>query len=135
MSWRISEEEFLVSGRSYPIYLSLSTNRVALPDGTFINAANEYFRVSAEGVILEWYTGPFTSTLEECLYVIDIYCVLQLSLYKIDWTECYGRPPARQKQVCIQDLAPILEDMLPFNPVRVIQEFHQRRAQDSKGNE
>ena len=42
MSWRITEQEFLIKGRSYPIVLSLSINRVELPDGTLINSANEY---------------------------------------------------------------------------------------------
>ncbi len=82
MSWRISEPEFLIKGRSYPIYLSLSINRVKLPDGTLINSAHEFFRVAADGDILKWYHGPSTSTLEECLYVINIRSVVQTSLYE-----------------------------------------------------
>jgi len=110
MSWRISEREFLIRGRSDPIYLSLSINRVKLPDGTFMNSAHEYFRVSADGNVLEWYSGPSTSTLEECLYVIKIHSVVQLSLYKFFWTECYGREGERREKICLRDLEPVAAD-------------------------
>ena len=124
MSWRISEKEFLIRGRSYPLYLSLSVNRVKLPDGSLIDSTHEYFRVSAEADVLEWYRGPWTSTLEECLYVTDMHFVLQTSLYKFFWTECYGRAPGLQQTICLRDLEPIVEEVLPFDPMYVVEEFH-----------
>jgi hypothetical protein len=128
MAWRISKQEYLIRGRSYPIYLSLSLNRVRLPDGTLINAADEYFKVSADGDVLERYAGPFTSTLEECLYVINIHFVMQASLYKFTWTECHGREGELSEQICLSDLEPIAKNRLPFDPARVVEEFHLSRG-------
>jgi hypothetical protein len=124
MAWRISEQEFLIKGKSYPIYLSLSVNRVKLPDGSLINSAHEYFRVAADGAILKWYCGPSSSTLEECLYVINIYSVMQTSFFEFSWTEGYGRAPELQQKVWLHDLELIAEDRLPFDPARVVEGFH-----------
>ena len=135
MSWRISEREFLIRGRSCPIYLSLSINRVKLPDGNLINSAHEYFRVSADGGVLEWYSGPSTSTLEECLYVINIHSVVQTSLYKFFWTECYDREAELGEKICLRDLEPVAEKVLPFDPTQVVEGFHIRRINKPKGDE
>jgi hypothetical protein len=135
MSWQISEHEFLIRGWSYPIYLSLSVNRVRLPDGTLINSANEYFRVSADGIVLEWYAGPSTSTLEECLYVINIHAVVQTSLYKFPWIECYGREAQLEEKICLPHLEPVPEPALPFDPIQVIETFHRDRSGQRKGAE
>jgi len=135
MSWRISERELLVRGRSYHITLSLSINRVKLPDGNLINSAHEYFRVSADGGVLEWYSGPSTSTLEEYLYVSNIHSVLQTSLYKFIWTECYGREAELGEKVYLRDLEPVGENVLPFDPTQVVEGFHIRRANRRKGDE
>lgn len=128
MAWQISKGEFLIRGRSYPIYLSLSVNRVKLPDGALINSANEYFRVSADGEVLEWYDGPVSSTLEECLYVINIHCVMQSSLYAFTWTECYGREAELGEKICLHGLEPVAEEGLPFDATRVVEEFHLGRG-------
>lgn len=128
MSWRISEQQFLIMGRSYPIYLSLSVNKVRLPDGTLIDSAHEYFRVSADGSVLKWYRGPSTSTLEDCLYVINIYSVEQTALMEFFWTECYGREAKLEKQVCLSNLEPIQEVHLPFDAARVVDQFHIQQA-------
>src|SRR5215208_2987606 len=127
MAWRISEHEFLIQGRSFPIFLSLSVNRVSLPDGSQINAANEYFRVSAAGDLLEWYRGPSSSTLEECLYVINIHVVIQTLLYELFWTECYGRAPERVETMRLRDLDFVADPVLPFDPVRAVEGFHASR--------
>ena len=132
MSWRISEQEFLIEGRSYPVYLSLSVNRVKLPDGTLINSAHEYFRVSADGSILQWYRSPSSSTLEECLYVINIHAVLQMSLYEFSWTECYGHTPELEQRIYLRGLVPVTQNELPFDPTWVVEGFH--RTQERKGN-
>jgi hypothetical protein len=126
MAWSISKHEFLIKGRSYPIYLSLSVNSVALPDGSHIDSANEYFRVSSDGSLLEWYRGPSTSTLEDCLYVINIHCILQTTLYKFFWTECYRRPGEIQETTCLRGLEPITENGLPFDPSQIVEDFHGR---------
>ena len=135
MFWQISEREFLIRGLSYPIYLSLSSNTVNLPDGTLINSAHEYFRVSAEGSVLEWYSGPSSSTLEECLYVMNIHSVLQTALYEFFWTECYGRQAERREKICLDDLRPAVEAVLPFDPIQVVEGFHLQRAGKLRGDE
>lgn len=135
MAWQISEQEFLIRGRSYPIYLSLSVNRVSLPDGTLINSAHEYFRVSRDGGILEWYRGPWTSTLEECLYVINIHSVLQSTLYEFFWTECYRREAELREEVQLQDLKPVTEGALPFDPAEVVERFHLHRPGRQENHE
>ena len=128
MAWRVSGREFLIRGRSYPIYLSLSVNRVRLPDGTLINSADEYFRVSADGGVLQFYSGPSTSTLEECLYVINIHFVLHSLLYEFFWTECYGSEGEIEGRVCLRGLEPVADDALPFDASRVVEGFHERRG-------
>ena len=133
MFWRITPREFLIRGRSYPIYLSLRINRVELPDGSLINSAQEYFRVE-EGRVLEWYPGPFSSTLEECLYVVDIHAVLRTSLYRFSWTECYGREPELREQICLPHLKPATEEELPFDPVQIVEAFHLRRLAKREGD-
>jgi hypothetical protein len=133
MLWRISDREFLVQGRSYPIYLSLSVNRVKLPDGTFVNSAHEYFRVSSDGSVLEWYQGPSTSTLEDCLYVINIHTVMQSSLYEFFWTECYSRESELQQQMCLGGLAPVTSNELPFDPDQIVETFHRERSSKPRG--
>jgi hypothetical protein len=124
MAWRISEHEFLIQGRSFPIFLSLSVNRLSLPDGSQIEASHEYFRVSGSGNVLEWYRGSSTSTLEECLYVINIHAVIQRSLYEFFWTECYGRKPERAETLRLRNLELVANPDLPFDPVQVVKGFH-----------
>src|SRR5688572_1402703 len=128
MSWQISEKEFLIRGQSFPIYLSLSVNRVNLPDGTLINSAYEHFSVSADGDLLEWYCGSSTSTFEECLYVINIHSVIQESPFRFFWTECYGREERLEEKICLRDLKPIADDRLPFDAAQVVERFHVRPA-------
>jgi hypothetical protein len=135
MSWQISEKEFLIMGRSYPIALSLSVNRVKLPGGTLVDSANEYFRVSADGGILEWYRGPSTSTLEDCLYVINIHAVVQTSLVKFFWTECYGREGQLEEKICLHHLKLVAEEALPFDPVQIVEGFHVHPSSQKKGTE
>jgi hypothetical protein len=134
MSWRISDREFLIQGRSYPIYLSLSVGRVRLLDGTLINSAHEYFKVSADGSVLEWYRGPSTSTLEECLYVINIHSVLQTSLSEFFWTECYGRAGEIQEKLILRGLEPLAKDAIPFDPTRIVETFHRDRTGETTGD-
>jgi len=126
MAWQIAKEEFLIRGRSYPVYLSLSVNRVRLPDNSYINTAHEYFRVSSEGEILERYNEPSTSTLEDCLYVINIHVVLRSSLYECFWTECYGRPGQLEAKILLQNLEAVTEHSLPFDPGNVVEQFHRQ---------
>lgn len=126
MAWLISRQEFLIQGRSYPIHLSLGINRVALPDGSLIDSANEYFRVAVDGSVLEWYRGPSTSTLEDCLYVINIHCILQTTLYKFFWTEYYRRPGEIQETICLRGLEPVIENGLLFDPSQIVEDFHGR---------
>lgn len=133
MLWRISDREFLVQGRSYPIYLSLSVNRVRLPDGTFIDSAQEYFRVATDGRVLEWYQGPSTSTLEDCLYVINIHAVLQSSLYEFFWTECYGREGEMPEKVCLRGLAPVPGTAVPFDAGEIVEAFHHKQSGKPRG--
>ena len=124
MYWQVSSQEYLIAGRSYPIYLSMSVNRVRLPDDALIDSAKEFFRVSENGDILQHYKPPFTSTLEDCLYVIDIHAVLRSSLYEFFWTECYGRPGHLEAKIVLQNLEAVMEELLPFNPAEVIERFH-----------
>ena len=134
MSWQISGKEFLIAGRSYPIALSLSINRVPLPDGTLINSANEYFRVSADGGVLEWYRGPSTATLEDCLYVFNIHAVLQASLYRFFWTECYRREGQLEERICLPHVKPVAEEALPFDPVQIVEGFHLQSGSQKIGD-
>jgi hypothetical protein len=124
MSWRISEQEFLIRGRSYPISLSLSVNRVKLPDGALINSSNE-------ARVLDWYSGPSTSTLEECLYVINIHYVIGSRLSQFFWTGCYGREPELEETVCLRGLDAIAADQIPFDAAQITEEFHRQRANQS----
>ena len=128
MYWQISAQEFLIAGRTYPIHLSLSVNRVRLPDNTSIDSAEEYFRVSKHGQVLEHYKAPFTSTLEDCLYVIDIHAVLRASLYEFFWTECYGRPGELEAKILLQNLQAAKEESLPFHPSEVVAGFHRQQS-------
>jgi hypothetical protein len=76
--------------------------------------------------VLEWYRGPSTSTLEDCLYVINIHSIQQTSLYKFFWTKCYRRPGEIQEAICLQDLEPVMENGLPFDPSQIVEDFHRR---------
>jgi hypothetical protein len=128
MSWRISEREFLIRGKSYHIYLSLSVNRVRLPDGTLINSANEYFRVSAGGEVLQRYGDPLTCSVEDYLYVSGIHAVVQSSLYKFLWIERFGHDSKLEGEVCLRGLEPVAEGVLPFDAAQVVEGFHERRG-------
>jgi hypothetical protein len=59
--------------------------------------------------MLEWYCGPPTSTLEECLYVINIHSFI--------------------------DLKPVTDELLPFDPAQVVEGFHLHRASKPGGDE
>src|ERR1043165_10178234 len=106
MFWRISEREFLIRGKSYHIYLSLSVNRVRLPDGTLMQSGNEYFRVSAGGEVLMRYGDPWSSSVEDYLYVSGIHAVVQSSLYKFLWIEGFGYDSKLGGEGCIRGVAP-----------------------------
>jgi hypothetical protein len=124
MLWRISDREFFVQGRSYPIYLSLSVNRLKPPDGTLIRSAHEYFRVSAKSSVLEWDQASSTSTLGDCLYVINIHDVLQSSLYEFFWTECCSCAREMHEKACRPGLAPVTDTSLPFDPDQTPEAYH-----------
>jgi hypothetical protein len=128
MAWSISKQEFLTQGRFYTIYPSLRINVVELSDGTLINSANENFRVAADSSVLEWYRGPLTAPLEDCLCVSNIHSIQQTSLYKFFWTECYKRPGEIQVAICLQDLEPVMENGLPFDPSQIVEDFHRRHS-------
>ena len=125
MSWRISEREFLIRGKSYPICLSLSVNRVRLPDGTLINSANEYFRVSSGGEVLERYGDPLSCSVEDYLYVSGIHVVMQSSLYKFLWIERFGHYGKLEEKVCLRGLEPVAAEVLPFDAAQVVEGFHE----------
>jgi hypothetical protein len=128
MSWRVSEQEFLIRGMSYHIYLSLSVNRVELPDGSLINSANEYFRVSAGGEVLSRYGEPRSSSVEDYLYVSGIHVVMRSSLYKFLWIERFGHDSKLEGEVCLRDLEPVAAEALPFDAAQVVEEFHRRQG-------
>lgn len=128
MYWQVSAQEYLIAGRTYPIILSLSVNRVRLPDNSSIHSAQEYFRVSGNGDILEHYKAPFTSTLEDCLYVIDIHVVLRSSLYEFFWTECYGRPGELEAKILLPSIKTLTEELLPFDPGETVERFHRQQG-------
>ena len=124
MAWRTSNAEYLIYGRSYPIYLAASTDRVQLPDGTLFNSASEYFQVSASGEVLEYYGGPWTTTIEDWLYVSGIHVVLGSELYECYWAQrCFKEGELRQ-QVLLQDLEAIPTYAVPFSPPDVVEHFH-----------
>ena len=78
--------------------------------------------------MLRWYGGPWTSTLEEYLYVSDIHVVVRSSLYKFFWTERYGREGELHGEVCLRDLEPVAAEVLPFDATQVVEGFHRRRG-------
>jgi hypothetical protein len=128
MAWRISEDELLIRGRRYPIALSLSVNRVRLPDGALVDSANEFFRVTPSGDVLEWFGGPWTTTLEEFLTVSAIHCVVDSTLFSCVWKERFGHPGTLEACVRLGGLEPVSDDELAFVAVHVVDEFHRRRA-------
>ena len=87
MIWQIRDGHFLVEGNRYPIYLSGSGYGVPLPDGNEIRDAAEFFEFTESGRLVKKYGPPFTSTLEEFLYVTDIHVVIVDALYKFFWIE------------------------------------------------
>src|SRR5262245_49802181 len=128
MAWRISDNEFLICGRSYPIHLSLSVNTVTLPDGARVKAASEFFRVSGTGEVLARYREPPTSPLEDDMYVVDIHCVVGGSLYRCWWVEHFGGEGELEAQVCLTDLTAVEDSDVPFEEARIIEGFHARHA-------
>lgn len=127
MTWQTPQGEFLIRGRACPIYLSLSVYRVRLPDGTLINSAHEYFRVSAAGQVLAWYRPSSSSALEDCLYAADIHVVLDATLYTFLWIECYGREGELDERSRLPGLCPIPPEELPFDAPRLVETFDRGR--------
>ena len=124
MAWRNSNGNYLIYGRKYPIYLAASSDRVRLPDGTFINAANEYFEVSPREKVLKHYGSPWTTTLEDTLYVCGIHVVIASALYEFTWSQRSFREGELTQQVRLEDLEAIPTYALPFSAPDVIKAFH-----------
>jgi hypothetical protein len=120
MYWRTVEGNFLLEGVSRPILLSSSANVVELPNGMQITTASEYFCVSRAGEILVKYSSPWTSTLEDELYVIDIHVVLGSNLYKYFYTERLWHGSRIDGEVLLRDLVAIGRHQLPFDPSQTI---------------
>lgn len=113
MIWRTFDGDWLVQGRSHRIQLSLSRNRVLLPDGSQIRDACEYFRIGPDGSLLQHYRGPQTSTVDDELYVFDIHVVIGDTLHRCSWIEHFRDGDELRDRVCLTGLAPASLDSLP----------------------
>jgi hypothetical protein len=124
MAWRISNGQYLIYGRSYPIYLAASTDRVRLWDGTLINSASEYLQVSPHGEVLGHYGSPWTTTIEDMLCVSGIHVVLELALYECYWEQRCFKDGELRRRVLLEDLRAIPTNALPFSAPDVVERFH-----------
>lgn len=113
MLWRAADGSWLVRGRSHRIQLGLAGNRVRLADGSLIRDSAEFFRVAADGTLLQRYPGPQTSTADDDLYVFDIHVVLGDTLHRCTWIENFRDGDELRDSVCLDGLAPARSDDLP----------------------
>jgi hypothetical protein len=123
MPWRIGTTDYLLAGESYPILLSMSGNDVQLSDGTCINSAREYFRVSADGEVHERYCGPWTTTLEDELYVSDIHIVSGSTFRRIFYIERLWRERRVEETILHDGLTPVQPVELPFDAKGIIRRY------------
>lgn len=113
MVWRIPGGDWLVRGRSSTIQLSLSRNRVRLPDGSLVRESCEYFRVGPDGALLQRYPGPQTSTVDDDLYAFDIHVVLDGALHRCTWIENFRDGDELRDRVCLTGLEAAAVGVLP----------------------
>ncbi|HVK05059.1 MAG TPA: hypothetical protein VM490_16400 [Armatimonadaceae bacterium] len=85
--WTTADGHLLWEGEPVPIY---SHSPVRLPDGTLIDAARPYVEKTEAGTVVREYGAPFSSTLEELLYVSGIHVVLGDRLFRFGWEEKVG---------------------------------------------
>lgn len=111
--WRTFDGDWLGQGRSHRIQLGLSRNRVCLPDGSLIREACEFFRLDADGTLLQHYRGPQTSTVDDELYAFDIHVILGDALHRCTWIEHFRDGDELRDQVCLIGLVPARLDDLP----------------------
>ena len=132
MMWRIGTNGYLLAGEAYPVLLSMSGGTVRLSDGTCVDSAREYFRVSVDGEVQQRYGGPWTSTLEDELYVSDIHVVLGSTFRRIFYVERLWREQRAEETVLLEDLTPVQRSELAFDPGSVIDRYRAEHRGDPR---
>ncbi len=114
MLWKTREGNFLIEGRQFPIHLSGSGYGVKLRDGREITTAAEYFEVSESGRLVKTFSRPNTTTLEDDLFVQNIYIVVGSELVRFFVTENAQNTSVNPAQI-IRGLVAIGDYEFPFD--------------------
>jgi hypothetical protein len=105
--WKTREGNLLLEGEVHPIYLAVSGQGIRLPNGAVIHEAAEYFEITASGALVTEFSGPWTSTLEDDLYVSGIHVVIENALYRFFYSMRGWREPTLEQKLCLRDLVPL----------------------------
>jgi hypothetical protein len=105
--WKTREGNLLLEGEVHPIYLAVSGQGVRLPNGAVIHEAAEYFEITESGALVTKFSGPWTSTLEDDLYVSGIHVVIENALYRFFYNQRGWREPTLEQKLCLPGLIPL----------------------------
>jgi hypothetical protein len=105
--WKTRDGHFLLEGETHPIYLAMSGLGVRLPNGGVIHEAAEYFETTDSGTVITKFSAPWTSTLEDDLYVSGIHVIIEDALYRFFYSARGPREPTLEQTLCLRDLIPL----------------------------
>ena len=126
MIWTIPEGRFLVQGESHPIYLAVSGQGITLPTGEVIHSAHVFYEITASGEVVKRYAEPFTSCLDDYLYVTNIHVVIGSELHELFFADNLETQRLEDKAL-LKYLTAYKDGALPFDVDRVV------RANASEG--
>ncbi len=119
MCWRLPDGQYLVAGAAEPLPVSWN---MALPSGEVILSASKYYVVTPAGAVTRVYDAPWTSSVEDTLYVGPLHRVVGGQLTYCYWKDVYSHdgPELMHCNVVLSDLVPCAKDEVPFDVTKVI---------------
>lgn len=94
---------------------------IQLPDGEVLQYATFYTEVTAEGKSIAAYSTPRAYSLEDVLYIYDLYAVTNGQFCRFLWQEQWGsEAKISVQEVLLRGLTECSVKDLPFDPQTVV---------------
>ncbi|MDQ2687905.1 MAG: hypothetical protein M3Y28_08575 [Armatimonadota bacterium] len=117
--WKLPDGRFLMAAWTQP-WPHSGVYDVFLPDGTALEGVTRYYVVSAQGVCVEAYPAPGVYSLEDFLYLHDLFAVMGDRLCRFLWWEQWGYGTRTDlRAVILEGLVPCPVTDLPFDPAQI----------------
>ena len=114
--WRLPDARYLLRGEAAG-WPSGHPSSIPLPNGETVHEGAAYSVVTPEGRMAAGYAAPGAFSLEDTLYVYNVYVVSEGRLLEVTWTCRWKHEPTVEVQIVLDGLVECDPGDLPFDPL------------------